>query len=334
MTPFISVICPTYNEEKYIAQCIDSLLQQDYPLNQLEILFVDGMSTDRTREIIKQYIARYPFIRLLDNPDRVVPHAMNIGIEHALGSIILRIDAHSFFPTNYFVTLADNLIRLNADNVGVACKTDVLNKTPKTLAIREVLSNPLGVGNSLFRIGIDKITEVDTVPFGCYKKEVFQKYGLYNEKLVRNQDIELNKRIKRGGGKILLIPDTYCIYYARETFRALMKNNYQNGKWNILTVYYTGMFESLSIRHFVPVMFVLSLLLPLIFSFFYFPAGLFALLSALIYLILIFTISIKTALAKKLSIPCLVAAFILLHLSYGAGSLKGLFRVALLKISK
>ncbi|MDR2086126.1 MAG: glycosyltransferase family 2 protein, partial [Dysgonamonadaceae bacterium] len=172
-----------------------------------------------------------------------------------------------------------------------------------------------------------KITEVDTVPFGCYKKEVFQKYGLYNEKLVRNQDIELNKRIKRDGGKIVLIPDTYCIYYARETFQSLMKNNYQNGKWNILTVYYTKMFDSLSIRHFVPMLFVLSLLLPLMFSFVYSPLLFLSMLSVLIYMALIFLISLKIALTKKLHLVYLIATFMCLHFSYGLGSLAGLFKV-------
>ena len=102
---------------------------------------------------------------------------------------------------------------------------------------------------------MSEITEVDTVPFGCYRKEVFTKYGLYNTKLVRNQDIELNKRIKRGGGKIYLIPDTYCVYYAREKYREIIKNNYLNGKWSILTVYITKTFNSLSVRHFVPMIF-------------------------------------------------------------------------------
>jgi glycosyltransferase involved in cell wall biosynthesis len=244
---FVSIICPTYNEEKYNIKCIESILQQDHPVENMELLFVDGRSTDKTCEIITEYQGKYRFIKLLDNPHKVVPYAMNIGIKNSTGNIIIRIDAHTFYPPNYIKVLSEQLINLNVENVGVCCITDVLNKTPKTLAIKEVLSHPFGVGNSMFRLGTDKIIEVDTVPFGCYRKEVFEKYGLYNEKLVRNQDIELNKRIKRGGGKIVLIPDTYCVYYARETFSALIKNNYQNGKWNLLTIYYTEMLDSLSI---------------------------------------------------------------------------------------
>lgn len=94
---------------------------------------------------------------------------------------------------------------LGIDNVGAACKTDVLNKNQKTLAIKEVLSNRFGVGNSTFRLGVEKVMEVDTVPFGCWRKEVFDKYGYYDERLIRNQDIELNKRIVRGGISVLFL---------------------------------------------------------------------------------------------------------------------------------
>ena len=105
------------------------------------------------------------------------------------------------------------LYELNADNVGAACRTDVLNKTPKTLAIREVLSNRFGVGNSTFRLGVDKVMDVETVPFGCWRRKVFEKYGYYDERLIRNQDIELNKRIIHGGGRICIVPETYCTYW-------------------------------------------------------------------------------------------------------------------------
>ena len=323
----ISILCPTYNEEKYIVKCIESIISQDYPLEEMELLFIDGGSNDKTREIIAKYQEEYDFIKLLDNPFKIVPYAMNIGIEHAMGNIIVRIDAHSFFPNNYVSVLSNNLLKLDVDNVGVICKTDVFHKSTKTLAIREVLSNPLGVGNALFRIGINKPTDVDTVPFGCYKREVFEKYGLYDVRLVRNQDIELNKRIKRSGGKIRLIPDTYCVYYARETWNTIMKNNFQNGKWNILTVYYTKNIDSLSIRHFIPMFFVLSILFPVIISLFYLPIGLLSVMSLAIYLALIAFFSIQIAWRKKLNFYYLFATFIILHISYGLGSLKGLFDI-------
>ena len=267
----LSVIVPIYNEEKYIAKCIDSILEQDFPKDELEIILADGMSQDCTREIVAKYTAKYPFISLIDNPKRIAPWAMNLAVKEAKGDVIMRLDAHAIYEKNYFSALVRALKVYDADNVGAVCRTDVLNKTPKTLAIREVLSNKFGVGNSTFRTGISGVQEVETVPFGCWKREVFEKYGMYDVRLVRNQDIELNKRIIRGGGRIVIVPDTYCTYFARENYHELAKNNYGNGKWNILTVYYTKEMRSLSVRHFVPLAFVLSLIVPILVGVFWWP---------------------------------------------------------------
>ena len=327
----LSVICPILNEDKYIGQFLDSLLQQDYPKDDLEILLVDGMSKDKTRDIVAEYTAQYPFIRLIDNPDKIVPYAMNRGIEAAKGEIIMRLDAHASYQPDYFSVLVNGLCRLRADNVGTVCKTDVLNKTPKTLAIREVLGNKFGVGNSTFRTGIDREQEVETVPFGCWPREVFEKYGKYDVRLVRNQDIELNKRIIRGGGKIYILPDTYCTYLARETWRALAKNNYGNGKWNILTVYYTKMFSSLSLRHFIPLLFLLSLVVPVLLVFIWWPFALVSFASLLAYIGLLSAVSLKLMIQKKLNFFYLLITFFVLHLSYGWGSMMGILKLPFLK---
>ena len=304
---------------------------QDYPKDDLEILLVDGMSKDKTREIVANYTAQYPFIRLIDNPDKIVPCAMNRGIEVAKGDIIMRLDAHASYQPDYFSVLVNGLKRLQADNVGTVCKTDVLNKTPKTLAIREVLGNKFGVGNSTFRTGIDHEQEVETVPFGCWPKEVFEKYGKYDVRLVRNQDIELNKRILRGGGKIYILPDTYCTYLARETWKALAKNNYGNGKWSTLTVYYTKIFSSLSIRHFIPLLFVLSLIVPVLLGLLWWPFALVSSASLLAYTGLLSFISVKLAAEKHLIFYYLLATFFVLHLSYGWGSLMGILKLPFTK---
>lgn len=328
----LSVICPIYNEEKYIAKCIESMLEQDYPKDDLEIILVDGMSTDKTREIVSSYIAKYPFIHLIDNPNRIAPWAMNIGIKEAKGDVIMRLDAHATYEKNYFSALASGLRKYNADNIGSVCRTDVLNKTSKTLAIREVLCSKFGVGNSAFRTGIDGVRQVETVPFGCWKREVFEKYGYYDVRLVRNQDIELNKRIIRGGGKIIIIPDTFCTYLARETFKALAKNNFGNGKWNILTVYYTREIRSLSVRHFVPLTFVLSLIVPLICGIFWHPAFFICVLSLLTYLCALGFVSVKLSLSKNLKFYYLLASFMTLHISYGWGSFVGLLKLPFIRL--
>jgi len=327
----LSVIVPIYNEEKYIAKCIYSMLEQDYPKDELEIILADGMSKDKTREIVAKYTAEYPFIRLIDNPNRIAPWAMNLGIKEAKGDVIMRLDAHATYEKNYFSSLAYGLKKYDADNIGAVCKTDVLNKSPKTLAIREVLSNKFGVGNSTFRTGIDGVQEVETVPFGCWKREVFDKYGYYDVRLVRNQDIELNKRIIRGGGKIVIIPDTFCTYLARENYKALAKNNYGNGKWNILTVYYTKEMRSLSVRHFVPLAFVLSLIVPTIVGVFWWPAFCMSALVLCVYLLALGSVSANLTTSKGLNFFYLLASFITLHVSYGCGSLIGIFKLPFTK---
>ncbi|MEG1402195.1 glycosyltransferase family 2 protein [Bacteroides sp.] len=326
----LSVICPIYNEYKYIDICIQSILLQDYPKDDLEVLFIDGMSLDGTRSIVQKYIDRYPFIKLIDNPQRIVPIAMNLGIKNAVGDVILRLDAHAQYPSNYFSTLVNNLFVLKADNVGAACRTDVLNKNPKTLAIKEVLSHGLGVGNSVFRLGVNRVLEVDTVPFGCWRRDVFDKYGYYDVRLIRNQDIELNKRIIRGGGRICIVPDTFCTYLARETYKGIARNNYSNGKWNILTVYYTKQLDSLSIRHFIPLIFCLSLILPIICSVVYFPLIYVCLFSFLIYAITLGWVCLSLAIKKQNSFAYLIMSFFILHFSYGWGSLVGLLKLPFL----
>lgn len=322
----ITIIIPTLNEEKYIAECLDSILESTYSKESMEVFVVDGMSDDRTREIVYQYENKYDFIRLLDNPHKIVPKAMNIAIEKAIGEYIIRLDAHSKFPKNYFSKLIQYSKELNADNIGTAITTEVKNKNRKSNSIKRALSHKFGVGNSDFRIGTEGIKEVDTVPFGCYKKNIFVKYGLYDERLIRNQDIELNKRIINGGGKIYIIPDIQCTYYARENFTDLAKNNYANGFWNILTAYYTKTLSSLSLRHFIPLLFVLSLIIPLIGSVIVPQVLWITLFSLISYLSLVIIISFRLKSSPN-TIGYLITSFLTLHLSYGWGSLMGIFSV-------
>ena len=150
-------------------------------------------------------------------------------------------------------------------------------------------------------------------------------------RLVRNQDIELNKRIIRGGGKIVIIPDTYCTYLARETYYALAKNNYSNGMWNILTVYFTKEMRSLSLRHFVPLMFILSLIIPIVVGLFWTPAFCISILALCIYLLSLGTVCAKLAVNKGLNFFYLLASFIVLHVSYGWGSLIGILSLPFTK---
>lgn len=253
----ISIICPIYNEEKYIAKCIDSILSQDYPKDDMEVILVDGMSTDGTRDIVQDYAKRYPFIRLVDNQKRIVPPAMNIGIRAAKGDIIIRLDAHAIFPHNYFSELVKNLKNLKAENVGGICRTLPVNDYPACVAIANVLSSSFGMGNSHFRVGSKEIMEVDTVPFGCFHRKLFDHIGYFDEELIRNQDDEFNGRIRKNGGKIYLLPHLIIDYYARDNISKVYKMFYQYGLFKPLVNKKLG--SPATVRQFFPLAFVLGL---------------------------------------------------------------------------
>ena len=229
----VSIIIPCRNEEKFIGKCLDSVLMQDYPKDKIVVLFVDGQSIDRTRMIIEEYVKSYPFIRLLNNPRKTVPFALNKGITEAEGKIIIILSAHAYYPPDYVSKCVKHLNKYKVYNVGGIFETLPGAKTLKAMAIALTLSSPFGVGNSYFRTGIKEPRLVDTVPFGCYHKEIFEKNGNFNENLTRNQDIEFNLRLKKAGCKILLVPDIKSYYYARSTFKELFMNNFQNGFWVI-----------------------------------------------------------------------------------------------------
>ncbi|MBT8379763.1 MAG: glycosyltransferase family 2 protein [Ignavibacteria bacterium] len=322
----ISIIIPCRNEEKFLRTCMDSVLGNDYPKDKLEIFVVDGKSEDNSASILEEYSKKYDFIRLEINENKTVPFALNLAIRKSSGSFIIRLDAHSEYPSNYFSELVTWCKKLDADNVGALWNTEVKNINHKTIAIKKVLRDKLGVGNSYFRTGIEKITEVDTVPFGCFQREVFEKVGLFNHLLTRNQDIELNKRIKRANGKIFLLSNLAATYYARETFWDIAKNNYATGYWNVLTVYITKYLYSISVRHFVPLIFLLSLILPILFMIWVPLIGFISLASLVAYIATITVRSFKLK-DETTTFGFIFLAFLNLHFSYGFGSIVGLFRL-------
>lgn len=316
----VSIIMPIRNEEAYIAQCIDSLLQQDYPQDNMEYIFIDGNSTDQTKSIIKSYMDKYPNLFLvLDNINRTVPYAMNIGIEVARGQYIIRLDAHCEYAKNYISKCVYYLENTDADNVGGLADTKGKGYIGESLAL--MLSSTFGVGNSKFRIN-GKSGYVDTVPFGAFRREIFEKYGNYNIKLTRNQDNEMNYRIRSGGGKIFLASDIHFVYFCRNTISGILEMAFQNGKWNIITYFLCP--GVMSNRHFIPFISVVVFLVLLvgvyitesifIKNILYFILGIYLLLNC------IFAIQIGIKNGIKYTIALLLE-FPLFHFCYGLGSL-------------
>ena len=207
----VSIIIPVYNESRYIEENIQGILSCDFPRDNLEIIYVDGMSQDNTCDIIKKYSQQYPMIRCLSNEKRFTPFAGNIGIQNARGKYVIFAGAHSKFAPNYIRRLLEEIERLDTDAVGGMLRTEVANRSSVSMAIKKVLENRYGVGNALYRItGAKGTVEADTAGFLCYNKTKLLDLGGYNEKLIRNQDIELNKRIKKKRRKNISCAGCLC----------------------------------------------------------------------------------------------------------------------------
>jgi glycosyltransferase involved in cell wall biosynthesis len=321
--PPATVIVPCRNEARYISACLDSILATAYPLDRVEILVVDGQSTDGTRKIVADYAEKHPSIRLLDNPQRVVPTALNIGVQAATGEVIARMDAHVVYPPEYLPRLVLGLLEHHADNVGGCIVTLPADGTATAQAIAIALSHPFGVGNSRFRIGAPKARLVDAVPFGCYPRDVFTRIGMFDEEMIRNQDDEFSARIIQRGGRVMLLPDVVSYYYARGSFGQLGRMFYQYGAFKPLAARKAG--RIMTVRQVIPGAFVATLGAAILGAFFWPWAAVAAAIIAGTYAIGILTCALRVARTHGLRCAVAIAgAFPVLHMSYGAGFLRGL----------
>ena len=321
--PFVSVVIPARNEEKFIGKCIESILNGTYPKDKLEILVVDGMSEDRTEEIVDRYKKEYPsLIKLLKNEKIYTPCGLNMGIKNSKGDIVMVGGAHTTFSENYIVECVKRLMK-GYDVAGGIVKTLPRDERPLSKAIANVLKHPFGVGGAKYRTKEDlkEDIEVDTVAYGLYKREIFDEVGLFNENLIRNQDIELNLRIKRSGRKIILVPSAEAFYHARNTLKGLWKNNFGNGFWVIWSLKFAKL--PFSIRHVVPLAFVLFLIFGSLLSFLWKPFIYFFGSVLGLYLLLLLISSVQIALKEKSVMIFFysIVSFLTLHVSYGMGSL-------------
>ena len=323
--PFVSIVIPCRNERDSIGPCLDSILTSDYPQDRLEIVIADGMSDDGTREVITRYASAHPAIRMIDNPNRITPCALNLAIRAARGDIIVRMDAHAAYPPDYLHRLVRAQQETGAENVGTVVHTLPADATPTAAAIATGLSHPLGVGNSHFRVGTRVRRWVNHVPFGCWKRELFDRIGWFDEELVRDQDVEFNARLLNHGGRILLLPDVTARYHARRTLLHLARMMYQYGYFKPLVARKAG--KVLTVRQLVPSLFVLGLglgstLAP------WWPMARTALwLVVATYLLLVCGAAARALprLGGRAALE-LGVVFPTMHLGYGVGYLRGVWR--------
>ena len=313
--------------EKFIDRCILSIVAQDYPKDSLEVLFIDGRSTDKTRAIIEKYTKEYSYIRLLDNPQQVVPYALNKGVEASKGEVVMRIDGHCVYPTNYVSELVHYLYELEADNVGGVWNTQPAKETAICQAIALASSHPFGVGGSMHKIGASEIMETDTVPFGCYKREVFEKAGLFDTELVRNQDDEFNGRLLNKGGKIFLIPQVIINYTARDSLKKMRHMYYQYGLYKPLVNKKLG--SPATTRQFFPLLFLLGLVVGGLLSLFSLWIRYVYVAVLLLYLLVGLVVGAMGAIRTHKPVITLLMPWVFfnIHVSYGYGYLKGIFKV-------
>lgn len=327
MNKTVSIVIPCRNEENYIEQCIKSFLVQSYPQELIEIIVADGMSTDNTRKIIDEMKKEHKNIKLLDNLKLSAPTGMNLGIKESKSDIIIIFGAHAYADKDF---VRENVLALEGKDIGCAGGViTTINDSIKGEAIAEAMSCPFGVGNALFRYA-EKEAFVDTVGFGAYDRKFIIDIGLFDEELVRNQDDELNFRVQKAGKKILLNPKIKATYFSRGDFKKLWRQYYQYGFWKVRVIQKHK--KPASIRHLIPLMFVLFLLGGGILSIFSKLIFIGYLLTLLLYLLLDLTFSVKICKKKSIKhLPYLFITFPILHISYGVGFIMGLFNFYIFK---
>ncbi|MGB2964131.1 MAG: glycosyltransferase family 2 protein [Anaerolineales bacterium] len=323
-SPFVSILLPIRNESANIKRSLRAVLTQDYPVERMEVLIADGMSTDNTRAIIHDFRKDYPnlCIYILDNPGKIVPSGMNIALRQAKGDVIIRVDGHCIIAPDYVRKCVEHLQNDHVDGVGGPMESIGETYTAKVIAIG--MSSPFGVGNSAFRTTSGKTMLVDTVPFPAYTRQIIERVGLYDEELVRNQDDEYNYRIRKAGGNILLADDVRSKYFNRASLKGLWRQYYQYGFWKVRVLQKHP--RQMSLRQFVPLAFVLSLLTSLIFVLL--PS--FSYLSLFIPILYIFANLLASVLTAAKNgwqyLSLLSITFVILHISYGVGFLAGLVK--------
>ena len=322
--PLVTVILPVRNEGPFIARSLGAVLAQDWPPGRLEVIVADGMSTDDTREIVRRSAGAVPEVpvSIVDNPAGIVPTAMNAAIDAARGEVVVRVDGHTIVEPDYVRRCVEALRRSGAQNVGG--RMTAVGEGPFARAVAAATSSPFGVGGARFHYS-DREEWVDTVYMGAWPRRVLEDLGGFDPEMVRDQDDELNYRLRARGGKILLAPEIRSRYFNRPTIRSLARQYFQYGFWKVRVLQKHP--RQMRPRQFAPPALVGALLAATAASFGWRPAR-FA-LAGLAGAYGAGNLAASAWAARKRSarlLPLLPVAFATLHFSYGFGFLAGLAR--------
>jgi glycosyltransferase involved in cell wall biosynthesis len=326
----VTILIPTFQEEKFIRACLESVRSFEDPGGSLiEVLVLDGMSTDGTRDIVKEFIGMDSRIDLIDNPRRIQSTGLNAGIRRASGDLILRLDGHSQYPSNYLRVALETSLRTNADNVGGVVVAIPRDEGYPAALVQALTTHAFGVGNSGFRTGARE-GQTDTVPYGCFRRDLFDRVGLFDERLVRAQDYEMNRRIAAAGGMVWLNPAMRVSYFNQPDLKSfLRKQALSEAPYNAYMWYLAP--YSFALRHAVTAVFSLGVLLGLVALWLAPSLGSVFLVSMAVYGVLAVFAATQQAYRYRRPLHVLAApfAFFLYHFLHGAGVLYGLASIAL-----
>jgi glycosyltransferase involved in cell wall biosynthesis len=319
--PLISVVIPMLNEQSYIEKCLRAILANDLDPSAYEVIVVDSGSIDGCFAIAEQVGKSFSSFRLLSNTRRVIPFAMNLGIKHASGKYILRLDAHSECSHEYLRNCIEELRATGAWNVGGTWSVRPGGNTYLAQAIALLVQHPFGVGNASYRLG--GAGYVDTVPFGAFPREVFDRIGLYREDLPVHEDYELNARIRRAGGRIYLSPKIHAVYHHPAALSDALRKAWRYGYWDAISwKLYPYCFAW---RHALPLFMVLAaILLGMAAIWTSMALKTLAVLGAAYVILALFAAAQLARAHGWRFFPALPALFAMRHAVFGIGSLAGL----------